>query len=189
MTHTREDAWNLLVKYTKSESLLKHGLGVEQVMRAMAEKYNEDVEKWGITGLLHDFDYEAFPTAEEHPYKGNQILKEFGWADDICEAIMGHAEYTNVARDSLMAKSLFSVDELIGLVFAVTYVRPSRSIMEVSAKSVKKKFKQKSFAASVSREDILLGLEELNLEMDVHFQFVIDALKGKAETLGLAGVE
>ena len=184
---TREEALSLLYEYTKSDSLRRHALGVEQVMRKMAEKYNGDLDEWGLTGLLHDFDYERYPTMEEHPYKGNEILKNNGYPDSICTAIMGHATYTGVPRETDMAKSLFSVDELTGFIFAVTYVRPSKSIFEVKPKSVKKKLKQKSFAASVLREDIFQSMEELNVDMTEHIQFVIDALKEKADELGLKG--
>ena len=156
-------------------------------MRKMAEKYNGNSDEWGLTGLLHDFDYERYPTMEEHPYKGNEILKNNGYPDSICTAIMGHATYTGVPRETDMAKALFSVDELTGFIFAVTYVRPSKSIFEVKPKSVKKKLKQKSFAASVLREDIFQSMEELNVDMTEHIQFVIDALKEKAEELGLKG--
>ncbi len=184
---TREDALALLYEYTQSDSLRRHALGVEQVMRKMAEKYNGNSDEWGLTGLLHDFDYEMYPTLEEHPYKGNEILKEQGYPESICNAIMGHATYTGVTRDTDMAKALFAVDELTGFIFAVTYVRPSKSIFEVKPKSVKKKLKQKSFAASVLREDIYQSMEELNVDMTEHIQFVIDALKEKAEELGLKG--
>ena len=184
---TREDALALLYEYTQSDSLRRHALGVEQVMRKMAEKYNGNSDEWGLTGLLHDFDYERYPTMEEHPYKGNEILKNNGYPDSICTAIMGHATYTGVPRETDMAKALFSVDELTGFIFAVTYVRPSKSIFEVKPKSVKKKLKQKSFAASVLREDIYQSMEELNVDMTEHIQFVIDALKEKAEELGLKG--
>ena len=184
---TREDALALLYEYTKSDSLRRHALGVEQAMRKMAEKYNGNSVEWGLTGLLHDFDYEMYPTLEEHPYKGNKILKEQDYPESICNAIMGHATYTGVPRDTDMAKALFAVDELTGFIFAVTYVRPSKSIFEVKPKSVKKKLKQKSFAASVLREDIYQSMEELNVDMTEHIQFVIDALKEKAEELGLKG--
>jgi len=183
----REEALTLLKQYTKSDSLLRHALAVEQAMRKYAEKFSEDVEKWGITGLLHDFDYEKYPTAEEHPYVGNKILKEHGYDQDILDAIMGHADYTGVPRASLMAKTLFAVDELAGFIFAVTYVRPTRSINDVKVKSVTKKLKDKGFAAKVSREDINKGIEELGVDRAEHIQFVIDALKEKAYELGLAG--
>ena len=156
-------------------------------MRKMSEKYGGDSDEWGIVGLLHDFDYEMYPSMEEHPSKGNEILKERGYPESICHAIMGHATYTGVTRDTDMARALFSVDELTGFIFAVTYVRPSRSILEVTPRSVKKKLKQKSFAASVLREDIFQSIEELKVDLTEHIQFVIDALAEKAEELGLSG--
>jgi len=185
----RESAWNLLCEYTRSESLRKHALGVEAAMRAMAQKFGEDMELWGITGLLHDFDYEKYPTAQEHPYKGVEILNRLGYPQEVLDAIMGHAEYTGVPRNSLLAKSLFAVDELVGFIFAVTYVRPSKAVREVTPKSVRKKLKQKSFAASVNRGDIALGISELGLEENAHYQFVIDALFQVADELGLAGAD
>ena len=184
---TREDAWNLLCGYTESDSLRRHGLAVEQVMRKMAQKYGEDEELWAMTGLLHDFDYEKYPTMEEHPYVGNKILKEKGYPEELTTAIMGHANYTGVLRESLMAKALYAADEISGFMFAVTYVRPSKSIHDVKVKSVKKKLKQKSFAASVNREEVYEGPEELDVTLDEHIQFIIDALKEKAEDLGLSG--
>ena len=183
----RKDAIKLLHKYTKTDSLRRHALGVEQAMRKMAGKYNGDPDEWGITGLMHDFDYEMHPTIEEHPYIGNEILKSKGYPESITQAIMGHATYTGVSRETDMAKALFAVDELTGFIFAVTYVRPSKSIFEVKAKSVKKKLKQKSFAASVLREDIFQSVEELGVDLTEHIQFVIDALAEKAEELGLKG--
>ena len=183
----REEALKLLNQYTKSDSLLRHALGVEQSMRKMAEKYGGDVEEWGIAGLLHDFDYEMYPNIEDHPYRGNEILKGRGYPESICRAIMGHATYTGIPRDTNMAKALFAVDELTGFIFAVTYVRPSRSILEVTPRSVKKKLKQKSFAASVIREDIFQSVEELGIDLTEHIQFVIDALAERAHDLGLAG--
>ena len=183
----REDAIKLLHKYTKTDSLRRHALGVEQAMRKMAVKYNGDPDEWGITGLMHDFDYEMHPTIEEHPYIGNEILKSKGYPESITQAIMGHATYTGVSRETDMAKALFSVDELTGFIFAVTYVRHSKSIFEVKPKSVKKKLKQKSFAASVLREDIFQSVEELGVDLTEHIQFVIDALAEKAEELGLKG--
>jgi len=185
--YDRTKALNILQEYTKSNSLLKHAYALEQVMRKYAEKFGEDIEKWGITGLLHDFDYEKYPTAEEHPFVGNKILKEQGYEKDILEAIMGHADYTGVARKTLLAKTLFACDELAGFIFAVTYVRPSKSITEVKPKSVIKKLKDKGFAAKVSREDINKGIEELGVDRTEHIQFVIDALKEKASELGLVG--
>ncbi|MFL3025480.1 MAG: HD domain-containing protein [Candidatus Neomarinimicrobiota bacterium] len=183
----RSEAIKLLHEYTKTDSLRRHALGVEQSMRKMADKYNGDPDEWGLTGLMHDFDYEMYPTMEDHPFRGNEILIEKGYPESITKAIMGHATYTGVPRDTDMAKSLFSVDELTGFIFAVTYVRPSKSILEVKPKSVKKKLKQKSFAASVIREDIFLSIEELGVDLTEHIQFVIDALSEKAEELGLKG--
>ena len=183
----REDAMKLLYEYTKTDSLRRHALGVEQSMRKMAVKYNGDPNEWGITGLMHDFDYEMHPTIEEHPYIGNEILKSKGYPESITQAIMGHATYTGVSRETDMAKALFAVDELTGFIFAVTYVRPSKSIFEVKPRSVKKKLKQKSFAASVLREDIFQSVEELGVDLTEHIQFVIDALSEKAQELGLKG--
>ena len=184
---SRDDAIKLLHEYTKSDSLRRHAYGVEQAMRKMAENYNGDPDEWGLTGLMHDFDYEIYPSMEDHPARGNVILKEKGYPESITEAIMGHATYSGVPRNTDMAKALFAVDELTGFIFAVTYVRPSKSILEVKPKSVKKKLKQKSFAASVSRDDIYLGIEELDVDLTEHIQFVIDALKVKADELGLKG--
>lgn len=183
----RSEAIKLLHEYTKTDSLRRHALGVEQSMRKMADKYNGDPDEWGLTGLMHDFDYEMYPTMEDHPFRGNEILIEKGYPESITKAIMGHATYTGVPRDTDMARSLFSVDELTGFIFAVTYVRPSKSILEVKPKSVKKKLKQKSFAASVIREDIFLSIEELGVDLTEHIQFVIDALSERAEELGLKG--
>jgi len=186
--YDRQEALKLLKEYTKSDSLLRHAYAVEQAMRKYAQKFNEDEDKWGVTGLLHDFDYEKYPTAEEHPFEGNKILKEHGYEDEILNAIMGHADYTGVPRTTLLAKTLFACDELAGFIFAVTYVRPSKSINDVKVKSVTKKLKDKGFAAKVSREDINNGIAELGVDRTEHIQFVIDALKEKASELGLAGV-
>lgn len=184
---TREEAWNLLCEYTQSDSLRRHALAVEQVMRKLAEKYGEDPDLWGITGLLHDFDYEKHPTPEEHPFMGTKILEERGYPEQMRTTIMGHADYTGVPRESLMARALYSCDELTGFIFAVTYVRPSRSIQDVKVKSVTKKLKTRSFAASVNRDDVENGIRELGVDRAEYIQFVIDAMKEKAEELGLAG--
>jgi len=181
----REEALEILFEYTKTDSLRRHALAVEQVMRSYARKYNENEEMWGITGLLHDFDYEKYPTAEQHPFVGNKILKEMGIHEDICDAIMGHANYSGVPRTSLMAKVLYASDELTGFLFAVTYVRPSKSIHEVKVKSVTKKLKDKGFAAKVNRDEVAEGIEELNIDRSEHIQFIIDALKEKSSELGL----
>ncbi len=180
---TRNEALEILKEYTKTDSLLKHAYAVEAAMRAYAEKYNENIELWGAVGLIHDFDYELFP--DNHPYKGSDILKEKGVSDEIRSVIMGHAEFTGVPRDSLMAKVLFAVDELSGFITAVTLVRPTRALSEVKVKSVKKKMKDKSFAAKVNREEILKGAEELGVDFDEHVMFVIQAMSRVAGELGL----
>lgn len=184
---TRKNAWELLCKYTQSDSLRRHALAVEQVMRCLARKYDENEELWGITGLLHDFDYEKYPSSEEHPYVGNKILKENDYPQELTTAIMGHANYTDVPRESLMSKALYAADEISGFIFAVTYVRPSKSVHDVKVRSVKKKLKQKSFAASVNRNEVYEAPAELGVTLDEHIQFVINALREKSEILGLAG--
>jgi putative nucleotidyltransferase with HDIG domain len=160
-------------------------LAVEAAMRAYAKKFNEDEEAWGTVGLLHDFDYERFPTAEDHPYRGAEILREKGVDESWIKAILGHADYTGVERDTLMAKTLFAVDELTGMITAATLVRPSKKIEDLKVKSVKKKLKDKSFAASVNRDDIKKGAEELGVDLSEHIQFVIDAMKSVSDDLGL----
>ncbi|MCB0284178.1 MAG: HDIG domain-containing protein [Calditrichaeota bacterium] len=180
---TREQALELLKEYTQSESLLKHAYAVEAAMRAYAEKFGEDVERWGITGLLHDFDYEKYP--DNHPWEGNKILNEKNIDEDIRNAIMGHAAFTNTPRETLMAKTLFAVDELCGFITAVTLVRPNKALSEVHVKSVKKKMKDKAFAAKVNRDEIRQGAEELGVDFDEHVAFVVNALSGIADSLGL----
>ena len=176
---------NLLKEYTKGDGLLKHAYAVEACMRAYAEHYGENPDYWGNIGLLHDFDYERFPTADEHPYKGSEILKENGFSDEFRNIIMSHADYTGVPRDSLAAKVLFACDELAGFITAVTLVRPNKAIEEVKVKSVKKKLKDKAFAKSVSREDIYKGAEELGVSLEEHIQFCIDAMQKVKDTLEL----
>ncbi len=185
----REDAWELLTRFTQSESLRKHALSVEACMRAYARKFEEDEELWGVVGLLHDFDYEKYPTAEDHPFRGSEILAERGVSDVIRRAIMSHAEYTGVSRDSLMEKTLFACDELAGFITAATLVKPSKSLAEAEARSVRKKMKDKAFARSISREDIINGAAALDVDLDEHIAFCIDALKPIAEQLGLAGAQ
>ena len=190
---SRADALALQHEYTQSDSLRKHMLAVEAAMRAYAEKFGEDVERWGLAGLIHDFDYERFPNAEHsptegHPAHGVRILRDRGWPEDVLQAIMGHGTYTGVARETRMAKTLFAVDELTGLVTATALVRPSRSIHEVDARSVRKKMKDKGFAKGVSRDDVMLGAQELGVDLDEHIQFVVVAMQKAADSLGLAGV-
>ena len=189
---TRAEALELVHEYTVSDSLRKHMLSVEAAMRAYAASFNEDADRWGLCGLLHDFDYERWPNAAhaadaEHPAEGVRILRARGYPDDICEAILGHANYSGVPRVSRMSKTLFAVDELTGLVTATALVRPSRSVQEVEASSVKKKMKDKAFARGVSREDVLLGAAELGVEMDAHITMVIGAMRAVAPSLGLDG--
>src|SRR3989304_1078132 len=173
----RNSCLSLLKEYTKSESLLKHAFAVEFCVRAYAKKFNEDELYWGNVALLHDFDYEMYPTAEEHPYKGNDILKEKGFTEEFRNTIMSHADYTGVPRNSLLEKVLFACDELAGFITAVTYVRPSRTIDEVEVKSVLKKMKDKAFARTVNREDIIKGAQELGVPLEGHIQFCINAMK------------
>lgn len=181
----RASAWNLLTEFTQSESLRKHALAVEACMRAYARKFGADEELWGTVGLIHDFDYEKYPSAQEHPYKGNEILKERGYSDEIRRAIMSHAEYTGVTRETPLEKALFACDELAGFITACALVKPGKSLAEVEAKSVRKKMKDKAFARSVSREDITNGARELGVELDDHIAFCIEAMKAVASQLGL----
>ena len=179
---------SLLKEYTQNDSLLKHAYAVETCVRAYAKKFNEDEEYWGNVALLHDFDYESAkggPTAEEHPFKGSEILKEKGFSDDFREAILSHADYSGVPRNNLLRRTLFACDELAGFITAVTYVRPNKTIIEVEVKSVKKKLKDKAFARNVSREDIQHGAEELNIPLDEHIDFCIKAMKENKDELGL----
>src|SRR5438874_4145818 len=183
----RNTAWNLLTEFTHSESLRKHALAVEACMRAYARKFGADEELWGTVGLIHDFDYEKYPSAQEHPYKGNEILKERGYSKEIRRAIMSHAEYTGVTRETPMEKALFACDELAGFITATALVKPGKSLAEVDAKSVRKKMKDKAFARSVSRDDIVNGARELGVDLDEHIAFCIEAMKGIAAELGLQG--
>jgi putative nucleotidyltransferase with HDIG domain len=187
---TREEAWELLCEYTKGKSLRQHALAVETAMRASAGRYggaDADVDEWGITGMLHDFDYEMFPTMEEHPYKGAAILGGRGYPDRIIRAIMGHATYTGVPRDTPLARALFATDELCGFLVACALVRPSKSLDDLEVSSVKKKLKDKAFARTVNRDDIRQGVAELDVELDEHVRFVIDALKPVQDKIGLKG--
>ncbi|HIE50256.1 MAG TPA: HDIG domain-containing protein [Armatimonadetes bacterium] len=185
----REEAWQLLTEYTQNEGLRKHALAVEACLRAYARKFGEDEEKWGITGLLHDFDYEQHPSPEEHPLWGSRILRERGYPGEVIYAILSHADYLQdqYPRRNLLDKALYAVDELTGFVTAVALVRPNKDLREVTVKSVKKKFKQKAFAAKVDREAIFRGAEELGVDLDEHIALVIEAMQGIAEELGLAG--
>jgi putative nucleotidyltransferase with HDIG domain len=188
----RDAALALMHEYTPSDSLRKHMYSVEAAMRAYAEHFGEDADRWGLAGLMHDFDYERWPNAshsptEEHPAAGVAILRERGYPDDVLEAILGHASYSGVPRVTRMAKTLFAVDELTGLVTATALVRPSRSVHEVDARSVRKKMKDKAFARGVNRDDVVNGAADLGVDLDWHIQFVIDAMRARADLLGLAG--
>ncbi len=181
---TYNDALNLMQEYTKSDALRKHMYAVESAMRAYARKFGEDEETWAIVGILHDFDYEKYPTIPEHPTKGSEILKEKGYPDDIRNAILSHASFTSVPREALMAKVLYACDELCGFIAAVAVIRPNK-IADLEVSSVKKKLKDKSFAKNVSREDIQLGVKELAFPLEEHIKFVLEAMKVDRERLGL----
>jgi predicted hydrolase (HD superfamily) len=211
----RKSAWCLLTEFTQSESLRKHALAVEACMRACAKKFGNNRDRegheftravtdrssdgasapeglteedlWGIVGLIHDFDYEKYPSLEDHPYKGNEILKERGWPEVIRRAIMSHAEYTGVTRDTLMEKALFACDELAGFITAVALIKPGKSLTEVDVKSVRKRMKDKAFARKVNRDDIITGAAALGVDLNEHIGFCIGALQGIADKLGLDG--
>lgn len=181
----RQQAWELLNRYTKNPNLIKHGLCVEAAMRHYAKHFQEDVELWGMVGLLHDFDYEQYPSLEEHPYKGQEILEQEGFSEELRRGIMAHAPHTGTSRLTLMEKSVFAVDELTGLIVACALVKPDKKLSSVDVAGVKKKMKQKSFAAGVNRQDIITGAEELGLSVEDHIEHVLKALQGTADTLGL----
>jgi putative nucleotidyltransferase with HDIG domain len=183
----REAAWGLLTEFTQSESLRKHALSVEACMRAYARKFCGDEELWGIVGLLHDFDYDQYPSLEDHPYKGNAILKDRGYSDEVRKAIMSHAEYTGITRDTPMENALFACDELAGFITACALIKPGKSLAEVDVKSVRKRMKDKAFARKVNRDDIISGAVSLGIDLDEHIAFCIEALKPIAAELGLEG--
>ena len=187
----REAAWSLLTEFTQSESLRKHALAVEACMRACSTKHGDGSPEaqnlWGIVGLIHDFDYERWPSLKDHPYRGNEILQQRGYPEQIRRAIMSHAEYTGVTRDSQMEKALFACDELAGFVTAVALIKPSKSLAEVDVKSVRKRMKDKAFARKVSRDDIINGAAELGVDLEEHIALCIEAMKAIAAELGLDG--
>jgi len=192
MLPSRDETLALVHEYTASDSLRKHMLSVEAAMRAYALRFGEDPERWGLTGLVHDFDYERFPNeahspTEAHPAEGVRILRARGWPEDILEAILGHGNYTGVPRVTRLAKTLYAVDELTGLVTATALVRPSRSVHEVDARSVRKKMKDKAFARGVNREEVIAGAADLGVDLDEHIDFVVSAMRASAASLGLAG--
>ena len=189
---SRDDALALMQEWTPSDSLRKHMIAVEGAMRSYAAHFGEDVDRWGLAGLIHDFDYERFPNSEhaadaEHPSEGVRLLRTLGYPTDVLQAILGHADYTGVARETRMAKALFAVDELAGLITACALVRPSKSVNDLEPSSVRKKMKDKAFARGVSRDDVLRGAAELGVDLDTHIAFVIRAMRDRAGLLGLAG--
>lgn len=187
MELTRENAWALLTEFTKSESLLKHALAVEAAVRGYARRFGEDEEVWGFVALVHDFDYERYPDAENHPYRGVEILRARGVPEFVTRAILSHADYTGVARQTRLEHTLYACDEMAGFVIAAALVRPSRSVLDLEPASVRKRMKDKAFARGVRREDLVRGAEELGLPLDEHIANVIAALRERADELGLRG--
>ena len=183
----REHAWTILCEFTQSESLRKHALAVEACVAAYARRRGEDEKKWSVTAILHDFDWEIHPQAPDHPMKGEAILSERGVSEEIRRAILSHANYSGVARNSMLEKTLYACDELAGFITAISYVKPHRSVFEVDVASVKKKMKDKAFARSVNRQDIIDGAQELGVPLDDHIDFCIRAMQDKADQLGLKG--
>ena len=187
MTPTRAEAWALLTEFTAGESLRKHALAVEAAVRGYARLFGEDEEAWGIVGLIHDFDYERWPDAADHPFRGSEVLRERGWPEYMIRAILSHADYSGVARESCLEHTLFACDELAGFITAAALVRPTKSVLDLEARSVKKRMKDKAFARAVSRDDLRLGAEELELPLDEHIGNVIGFLRAEADALGLRG--
>jgi len=181
----REEALILLKEFTKNENLLKHALAVEAAMRDYASYFGEDSEKWGVTGLIHDFDYEKYPTLEDHPFRGAEILREKGYSEEMIQAILAHGDHTGVKRESLLSKTLYAVDELTGLIVAVALVRPSRSLAEVKVKSIMKKWKDKAFARGVDRASIERGASQMGMELREHIEKVLSSMKKISDELGL----
>jgi putative nucleotidyltransferase with HDIG domain len=181
---TRDDAWELLCEYTKGDSLRKHALAVEAAMRGYASRLGEDPDKWGLAGLLHDFDYEMYPNPPDHPMKGSEVLRERGYSEEVRRAILGHANYTGVPRDTLVARALYACDELTGFIVACSLVRPT-GIWDLESKSVKKKLKDKAFARTVNRDEVYEGAAEFSVDLGQHIDFIIGALRGVAESAGL----
>jgi putative nucleotidyltransferase with HDIG domain len=186
-TLNREDAWQLLTEYTKSESLLKHALAVEAAVRGYARTFGEEEEAWGVVALLHDFDYERWPSQEDHPFRGIEILRGKGYPEWVTRAILSHAEYSGVARESQLEKVLFACDEMAGFITAASLVRPSKSVLDLESKSVVKRMKDKAFARGVKREDLRQGAEALGLPLEEHISNVIEFMRGHADALGLKG--
>ena len=188
MTPTRADAWALLTEFTAGESLRRHALAVEAAVRGYARLFGEDEEAWGIVGLIHDFDYERWPDTADHPFRGSEVLRERGWPEYMVRAILSHADYSGVTRESRLEHTLFACDELAGFITAAALVRPTKSVLDLEARSVKKRMKDKAFARAVSRDDLRLGAEELELPLDEHIGNVIGFLRAEADALGLRGL-
>ena len=187
-TLSRDAAWHLLTEYTKNESLVKHAMAVEAAVRGYARRFGENGDEWGVTALLHDFDYERWPTLGDHPVKGSEILREKGYPEWMIRAILSHAmEATGVTRDSLLEKTLFACDEMAGFITAASLVRPTKSVLDLEASSVKKRMKDKAFARGVKREDLIAGAELLGLPLDEHITNVIAFMRERADALGLRG--
>ncbi len=184
----RAAAWALLCEWTQGDALRKHAVAVEAAMRAYARRFGEDEELWGITGLLHDFDYERYPSLEDHPFKGREVLERLGYPPDLIHAVQAHAERTGVPRATRLDKALYAVDELCGFITAAALIRPTKSVLDLEAASVRKRMKDKAFARNVKREDIIRGAEELGVPLDEHIAFVIEAMRGVADELGLRGI-
>jgi len=183
----RDDAWRLLTEYTRSDSLLKHAMGVEAAVRGYARQFGEDEDGWGIVGLLHDFDYERWPSLDDHPFRGCEILREKGYPEWVTRAILSHADYSGVPRESRLEKTLWACDEMAGFITAAALVRPSKSVLDLEAASVVKRMKDKAFARAVKREDLRKGAEELELTLDQHIANVIGFMRERADALGLRG--
>ena len=189
MVLNREEAFRLFKEWNQNEGLVKHGLAMEAALRAYARKFGEDEEKWGITGMLHDIDYERHPTVEEHGKVGAETLRQQGYPEDVVHAVQAHNDYHGLPRNDLLSKTVFACDELTGLITATALVRPNKSILGLEASSVKKKMKDKAFARGVNREEIIKGAEALGVDLTEHITFVIQAMSASADTLGLRGID
>ena len=187
MDLTRDAAWQLLTEYTKSDSLLKHAMGVEAAVRGYARTFGENEDEWGIVGLLHDFDYERWPSLDDHPFRGCEILRDRGYPEWVTRAILSHAEYSGVSRESLLERTLWACDEMAGFITAASLVRPSKSVLDLEPASVIKRMKDKAFARAVKREDLRRGADELGLPLEQHIGNVIAFMRERADALGLRG--
>jgi putative nucleotidyltransferase with HDIG domain len=187
MMITRDAAWSLLTEFTQNENLLKHALAVEAAVRGYARRFGEDEELWGVTALVHDFDYERYPDLADHPFRGAEVLRERGWPETLVRAVLSHADHTGTRRESRLEHVLFACDEMAGFVTAAALVRPSKSLLDLEAKSVVKRMKEKAFARAVSRDDLRRGAEEIGLPLEEHVGNVIAFMREKVDDLGLRG--